>query len=561
MIGLLTKIYFVLILGRRGKAEKNSPDEKLAKPDDSTIVTSQPTSKTLHKMEESIPSTSGTQQDPKSTPSEPTHRFSEKLSKPDTVAVTSQEEKAITAPPTSDIYKRPSFSEMEENVSHKPGTLGRKISIETNHIELNFGTLSRAYLYDVSIKPDKKPKRILRAVVRLWKETYFPNNFPSYDGKKLLFSAKKLPLQDDQIVTKLILNEEDFEVTVKLSGTVDLSPLCNLLQKNNIGLEQAFQCVEVVFRQAYTNSFLNVGRRFYLPSESNPSLGGGAKMCVGGYQAAVQGWTLFLNVDVAHKAFTKSISLRNLFLEMFGPSERGYYDSQYVQMSEYLKGLKIVYKIPNGPEKHYRVNGFGKVPSKEQFQEDGKTKTVLEYYKNKWHCNLAYPDLCTVWVGNKNKRICLPLEYCTLQADQMIDGHKLSGKQTSEMIKYSATTTSERKNKIQEILSVASHNKNPCIKEFGFSIGKEFQRLDGRVLDPPQLQYDNGKVTPKNGVWWNKKFQNAAMVRKWMVVAVGMQPGKSGELIHSFMHKVRSSITFVLHLFFYLIPSHLALTN
>jgi hypothetical protein len=32
-------------------------------------------------------------------------------------------------------------------------------------------------------------------------------------------------------------------------------------------------------------------------------------------------------------------------------------------------------------------------------------------------------------------------------------------------------------------------NKDPCIQEFGISVGGKFEEVEARILDAPQLQY------------------------------------------------------------------------
>lgn len=50
------------------------------------------------------------------------------------------------------------------------------------------------------------------------------------------------------------------------------------------------------------------------------------------------------------------------------------------------------------------------------------------------------------------------------------------------------------------------YNQDPCMKEFGISVSGEFEKVPARVLDPPQLQYQNQKAFVKRGVWKPTKF-------------------------------------------------------
>ncbi|RZB39276.1 Glyco hydro 56, Piwi, PAZ and/or DUF1785 domain containing protein [Asbolus verrucosus] len=441
--------------------------------------------------------------------------------------------------PLSEVESQPgpklTMAEKEKQTPFKPGTLGRKITIETNHLQLNLGSLRRVYRYDVTVDPDR-PKKMLRVAMELFRKAHYPNNHPSYDGQKLLFSAKKLPFKDDTITGCVNLKDDndgdkEFKITLKLTGIVDLSSLNNLLQKN-VNQDEAFQCVEIVFRQAYTSSFISVGRRFFASTNGNYSVGAGAEMYLGGYQAAVKGWTTLLNVDVTHKAFTTAISIKDLILEMFNRPPMTEQDLaaglkrwQIESLSKYLEGLKIVYQIPNHPgsKKIYRVNDLQQPPSQATFTHNDQSITVENYFRTKWHYNLKYPRLPTLWVGNKNSRILLPLECCALQEGQPIDGSKMTDNQTAQMIRHAATSTTERKRKIQNIIEKAGYNRNPCINEFGFSISDKFQKVDARILQPPALQYSGGTVAPAKGTWKGRRFIIGAQVQKWTIVGVDVQ--------------------------------------
>jgi hypothetical protein len=105
-------------------------------------------------------------------------------------------------------------------------------------------------------------------------KSYFPHNHPSYDGQKLLYNAKRLPVADDVVTGKVTIQtdrgkEQEFTIRIKLNGTVDLSPLHNLLQKKNIGEDEAYQCVAAVLRKAFSDSSANMEKRLDLTLNQN----------------------------------------------------------------------------------------------------------------------------------------------------------------------------------------------------------------------------------------------------------------------------------------------------
>lgn len=76
------------------------------------------------------------------------------------------------------------------------------------------------------------------------------------------------------------------------------------------------------------------------------------------------------------------------------------------------------------------------------------------------------------------------------------------------MIRYSATSTDDRKKKIVNLLNRINYSQpGGEIQGFGVHVDTRFQQVEGRVIDPPKLKYgNNGMVTPQRGVWNGKAF-------------------------------------------------------
>jgi hypothetical protein len=110
--------------------------------------------------------------------------------------------------------------------------------------------------------------------VRVATKSYFPHNHPSYDAQKLLYNAKRLPVANDVVTGKVTIQtdigeKQEFTKRIQLNGTVDLSPLHNLLQKKNIGEDEAYQCVAAVLRKAFSDSSANMEKRLDLTLNQN----------------------------------------------------------------------------------------------------------------------------------------------------------------------------------------------------------------------------------------------------------------------------------------------------
>lgn len=70
------------------------------------------------------------------------------------------------------------------------------------------------------------------------------------------------------------------------------------------------------------------------------------------------------------------------------------------------------------------------------------------------------------------------------------------------MIRYAATSTNRRKQKIMDLLRYFNHNQNQIIRAFGLQIGSNFIKVPMRLLSSPRLEYLQGQtVSTFKGAW------------------------------------------------------------
>ena len=70
------------------------------------------------------------------------------------------------------------------------------------------------------------------------------------------------------------------------------------------------------------------------------------------------------------------------------------------------------------------------------------------------------------------------------------------------MIRFAATSTNVRKEKIMDLLKYFNHNDNIAIREFGLTIGQNFIKVPMRLLPSPFMEYFQGKtITTTKGAW------------------------------------------------------------
>lgn len=320
-----------------------------------------------------------------------------------------------------------------------------------------------------------------------------------------------------------------YKVKVQFANYVDLSPLQDMLNIETSPTE-ALQCVDIVLRSAPATFCIPVGRNFFIKPPGIIDLGEGMQMYHGFYQSAIRGWKPLLNVDVAHKAFPKDTDVLNALVEVCSSRyqqvslDRALHPNDVTKFEKYMRTLKVIYEIPGNPtsKRAYRCNGLGQTAGQAQFTlENGTRLTVQQYFERSKNYRLRYPHLPTLWVGSKQRqeKMLLPMELCKIAEGQAVQ-RKMTEEQTRNMIRYSATSTDVRKEKIMRAIDTANYNASPTVREFNFSVGSTFEKLDARVLTPPAIQYGNGQVRVARGEWRNDRnvYVTGAVINKWTVV-------------------------------------------
>lgn len=88
-------------------------------------------------------------------------------------------------------------------------------------------------------------------------------------------------------------------------------------------------------------------------------------------------------------------------------------EQNYDTIEKYMKGLKVIFQLPNVPssKRTVGVNGLGESSEKAVFSLDnGEQTTVKIYFQNAKKYRIQYPDLRTLWVGSRQKKNLVPME-------------------------------------------------------------------------------------------------------------------------------------------------------
>lgn len=411
------------------------------------------------------------------------------------------------------------------------GTIGRKITIETNYLKIVLDKLApKAYHYDFEADPDK-PNRMMQSVFNEFRKQHFPNIPMAFDGKKNVYCAQRLKIAH-KLEAEVTVNDDynsrgkTFKVTFKETNDVeiDLTSLRNYMKNNDLEKPlRALQCLDIVFRMVCVGRTIAVGRSFFTPPKQRMELGDGYELYTGLFQSMILGWQPYLNVDIAHKGFPMGMSVIDACRQLrdFRPdSELGRYGEQ--DLLAKIKGLQLIYELPGQPasRRQMKFNGLKQPADRQTFTlEDGRKLTVQQYFAEK-NMKLQYPKLPCLHIGSAVKTVYVPAEFCTIPPGQALL-KKLNEIQTRAMIKYAATGPAVRQKKIYDLLDNLCHNKNDVVQSFGLNVNDSFIKIPARILPAPTLEYAANKtINVRDGVWRpdNLSFLNPMNCTKFAVI-------------------------------------------
>ncbi|KAH8258621.1 hypothetical protein KR038_002221, partial [Drosophila bunnanda] len=444
----------------------------------------------------------------------------------------------------------------------KRGTIGNPGQVAVNYLDINMDKMpEKAFHYDVKILPER-PKKFWRLAFEQFRVNQLGGAIAAYDGRASCYSVDELNTKSSNgEVTVFDRHGRSLQYTVEIKETcdlkVDLNSLRNYMSERIFDKPmRAMQCLEVVMATPCHSKAIRSGRSFFKMSAPGQcrELDDGYEALVGLYQAFMLGDRPFLNVDISHKSFPMDMPVLE-YLERFGMRQKINQSTDISHLrgtiESFLKGINVVYKPPksfNSLPKYFKVNGLSRDPaSKQTFRLEDKLVTVADYFKSRNYM-LQFPQLHCLHVGHPAHNIMVPIELCHIEGGQPLN-RKDEATQVSNMIKFAATSTNERKAKIMDLLKFFKHNSDPTISRFGIRIANDFIMVHTRTLVPPQVEYQGNKCcSVRNGSWRidNLRFLKAkSKVHKWAILYFDSPRGRKMPFnqVADFEHKVLAHAT------------------
>lgn len=219
---------------------------------------------------------------------------------------------------------------------------------------------------------------------------------------------------------------------------------------------------------------------------------------------------LYLNADVLNKAVASPLHVLDyLALISRGQVPKSLNNYQEDTAAKHLKQLKVSYQAKkNDPQRIKTILRLGRSAQDHTFKVEGSAKpiSVLQYFKTKYGIQLQFPQLPLIQVMPDDKKIFLPMEFCTILAGQL-NQKECSDMCKREMIRETAVSTDKRKQLIKD--SSARYGVNAEMKKFGIEISNEFEKVIARIIAKPDILYVGSIAKPSktDGTWKDGNFQ------------------------------------------------------
>lgn len=200
-----------------------------------------------------------------------------------------------------------------------------------------------------------------------------------------------------------------------------------------------------------------------------------------------------------------------------------------MQLSELRRRLKnCKLRVTHRQSKKTDVfKSFSTRPVREEtFEKDGQQIRVVDYFKSTYNYTVKYPDLPCVVLGNRS---LVPLECLEVLPGTPIPPRGLSGPMTAAMIEQSRQKPVDKLRSIRGWREALKFENSARIKDWSVEVDTNPIKLEGRILNPPQVTYGRGssRVSVQNGAWnlRQAKFcQPGRPLQTWAIVNFTRRP-------------------------------------
>ncbi|KAI1697164.1 piwi domain-containing protein [Ditylenchus destructor] len=219
------------------------------------------------------------------------------------------------------------------------------------------------------------------------------------------------------------------------------------------------------------------------------------------------------------------------------PKLRNIREDDRIKLEKVLKGL--VLETHHGEKRQiFTIDGISKDTARtKHIPVNDHSISIEQYFKQNYGYVLSEPNIPLIEVGRSKDNIrYFPMEICNVADNQRVKVHEISPKMAQVIIRKSAVppaTLLEQNAKTAESLNLWNNNS---LSLAGISVTKRPVDLNGRVLTPPKIRFQNGAINarPSDCTWQGSKFINPCKIGRWAAFAFLDERDKSRLRMHDF---------------------------
>jgi len=209
------------------------------------------------------------------------------------------------------------------------------------------------------------------------------------------------------------------------------------------------------------------------------------------------------------------------------PNFLNYRNGQLSGVEVMLKGLKILPLHRPNVSRCMEISSLDFMTSRERMivYEDGRPdESIFGYFLRHHGFEIEHPDLPLLIVKDKigDKKQYLPMSVCEVADNQPLKGEYAKSMASQVLSVNCVLPAMFERNTLRAVRAVEFDNSQ-CLGEAGISIGGELTQIDARVLPPPDVIFDKGRISKPNTVtsnWRAGNYYFGSEIRIWALWVV-----------------------------------------
>ncbi|TFK65657.1 Piwi-domain-containing protein [Pluteus cervinus] len=433
------------------------------------------------------------------------------------------------------------------------GTAGLRVTAVVNGFEVSWDHAKKIHHYDVitpgwEVASDWVLSRTkaVEILARL-QETIRPDLFPvsgAFDGKKNFFSTMRLSFDSEEFNVPFDNHPKNKKfILVRMTHVREINDglLRPLLQGNGKALtdgNDVIMAVNLFFQKAprmRSPMFNNNSVFFPKNKKLFPHLS--IELWPGLFQSVRPTYNrLFVNVDVSTGVIIPDMEFEQFVLRFFKAPNRQFLhtlrEEQLESLRAYVGDLKLSINLPaHQGKRSLKIRAFILRVGAHRFTKDGESIRIVDYFK---HTHNYQFDVNTLGVRLGSKAI-FPISVCKIP--QQLFKHNSEPEIVSAALLFGPLDPRSRFEAISASWENLDYTKSPLLLGSGITVNRNAMTVNGRILKPPQIQFNEPRFTDlqRPGVWnlTRNRLHIPCKIGPWMVLVLAPEPQQHD--VHTFI--------------------------